>query len=590
MKEHMTLDASPSTDLWSTLADDLSYYDAICELVDNAIDNAKRTNQDDLGIDIRYYSDSDPAGERLVIKDNSGGVPSDNLEALIKMGESGLKQANGSIGVYGLGLKRAFTKLGSNTEILTHETNSDYTVKIPLQDGWNERDSLEVTSYRIDDDEQESIARGMTKLTFHNPTFDFGNTRNELEDRLSKTYDKYLQEGVTDIELSLTLHEDNVRPPKQPDWSYNPFGLHPRVYEGVEIDPDIADLDKPVELSITVGLIREDSELAGTDIFCQNRKIVHSDTTQRGGFGNWSSGYLGNYNREVHFKMILEFHTTGDKQSLPWNSSKSDVDITSPVFTAAIKEARKVAQPYKKIRDDIPISFIEPYGPNDAMSYNNGKKQMCKKYLQTNEYPQDEKCDLDDAKDFIGRVKALADCHARFGIICENSVTKKRVRKGYRKQVEVAFEWDKEELTELNLEPTQLSTDNCDEKYRELKMWAEKDAEAGVYDNSLEKWQEPLYKRSLIQEGVDLEALEETKVLDREAVTPEEETQSQHDIGSEQQNHSSINYREYKVRIPRYLSDQMYDSFDLGANPTADEVETQIEEFLKSVIRMNANN
>ena len=67
------------------------------------------------------------------ITDNCGGIPWDNRNYAFRMGrphgsDSGVP---GSVGVYGIGMKRAIFKIGKYCSIFTRNGNDQYEIEIP---------------------------------------------------------------------------------------------------------------------------------------------------------------------------------------------------------------------------------------------------------------------------------------------------------------------------------------------------------------------------------------------------------------------------------------------------------------------------
>ncbi|WP_082256432.1 ATP-binding protein [Haloferax sp. ATB1] len=89
---------------------DVNPRSAIKELVDNAIDNWRRLENEngELLVEIEHLSadESETGQEELVIRDNSGGLEEENLKMFFALGESAKESTESSIGAFGIGCKR----------------------------------------------------------------------------------------------------------------------------------------------------------------------------------------------------------------------------------------------------------------------------------------------------------------------------------------------------------------------------------------------------------------------------------------------------------------------------------------------------
>jgi len=83
-----TYDLKPSKEAYRAIKSDVTPVSAFKELIDNALDNWARVSQqtDDIWIRIEHQKE-DEEQEEIVIRDNSGGVPEDDVGMLFALGE-----------------------------------------------------------------------------------------------------------------------------------------------------------------------------------------------------------------------------------------------------------------------------------------------------------------------------------------------------------------------------------------------------------------------------------------------------------------------------------------------------------------------
>ena len=128
------VDASPVKSFFvSMLTRDIKLEEAILDLLDNCVDGILRSNGGNgakpyagFKAEIEFNSDS------FSISDNCGGIPWDLHDYAFRMGRSPDRKpdAPGSVGVYGIGMKRAIFKIGRDCLISTRNADDRYEVEI----------------------------------------------------------------------------------------------------------------------------------------------------------------------------------------------------------------------------------------------------------------------------------------------------------------------------------------------------------------------------------------------------------------------------------------------------------------------------
>lgn len=116
---------------------DIDLDDAVLDLLDNCVDGALRVEGFDPANEQLYtgYGASlNFSGTMFKIKDNCGGISDELIESAFRLGRPfGDKTDSGlpTVGMYGIGMKRAIFKMGRECVIETRTAKSGYRIVIP---------------------------------------------------------------------------------------------------------------------------------------------------------------------------------------------------------------------------------------------------------------------------------------------------------------------------------------------------------------------------------------------------------------------------------------------------------------------------
>lgn len=133
--QYEPVDASPVKSFFVTmLTRDIKLEEAILDLLDNCVDGILRSKKRNSGkkpyegfkAEIAFKKDS------FMISDNCGGIPWSLHSYAFRMGRASdhPADASGTVGVYGIGLKRAIFKMGKDCLISTQNGEHGYDVEI----------------------------------------------------------------------------------------------------------------------------------------------------------------------------------------------------------------------------------------------------------------------------------------------------------------------------------------------------------------------------------------------------------------------------------------------------------------------------
>ena len=152
-KEIERLNATPSKRLYLSIIADYDLNRSICELVDNGLDvwvRSGRTRKIIIKIAL------DKAQQTITVEDDAGGLPKSELRYVVGPGQTGTSPTDETIGIFGVGTKRAVVALAQDIKIKTRFRKQE-TYQIDLDDKWLEDDSWEIPVYEVNE-----IAEGST--------------------------------------------------------------------------------------------------------------------------------------------------------------------------------------------------------------------------------------------------------------------------------------------------------------------------------------------------------------------------------------------------------------------------------------------
>jgi hypothetical protein len=536
------LELTPSKETYKAIKADIDVTAAFKELIDNAIDNAIRERQSTVRVEIEHR---DSSGGEVVIQDDSGGIARDELDMLFALGESRKEGIRGSIGAFGIGAKKALMRLGRAFTVTSRHSESSTGWGYSIDQSWIDNDEEWTVPL-----EEYDLPPGHTALHVTEPNFNWERQQATIRDRLAQTYQLYLADNpVQDVGVHLELIIDGspVPPPNPPAYSYTPWDdLFPRRFEGIVLSP--SDIESTVELSVTVGLMETGDETeAGTDVFCQNRLVVHAARDPAGGF-DIPRG-LPAFRPEAHkrLKIQAEFTTDGDAADLPWNADKSRVRTDHPMMRAAREWIRDIADRYMQARyGEVPSAFFDPYTSDSEYAANDGEIAGPFDYREAfAELYQGRRSEINITErprakfTQIKKMQATVDAHARLGIRCDRvGWFEEWMLPTYHRLLDAAIEDSPfDSMTEVTKPvPDVVDAVDIDELIDEIDRLGAAHAEAGIRYTDPQPIEQPRYERALQQaaatQGMTLDELTPTADPESDLADESAKTESAEDADS----------------------------------------------------------
>lgn len=343
--------ASPTKDFFiSMITRDISLEDCILDLLDNAIDGARSqltratAHESSLTRFAGFHVEIFVAKEKFAIVDNCGGIA-------IKQAKSyafhfGRKRdapagAPESVGLYGIGMKRAMFKIGRTIVVKSSTATESFVVPIDVNT-WSDDDQN--WDFALEPGPAKSETGTVIEIVdlnigvgdeFADPVFVEG-----LKSMLARDYSLVLRDGLT-----VQVNEAPVLPFE--------FGwLESTDFEPVNFVYD----DGSVEVEITAGLSRvppeeddpggpqlPDTQYYGWFVVCNDRVVLAGNKDDKtvwgdGVFPGWHPQYNG-FSGTVSFR-------ADDPAKLPWTTTKRGVDQTAPIYRRAIVRMKECTRTY----------------------------------------------------------------------------------------------------------------------------------------------------------------------------------------------------------------------------------------------------
>jgi len=334
------VEASPAKAFFvEMITRDIELQDALLDLLDNCIDGVRRIGKTRGEHPYKgYHAYISFSEEEFVIEDNCGGIPFDIAKRYAFMMGRPSKYTNGdagTIGVYGIGMKRAIFKMGRSCVVLSHTPNKTFEVKITKE--WLDDDKdwkLEAypTKTELEAHGTKIVIRDLHKVV-RNEFAEGSEFRKEFLGVVTNAYSLLLEKGFT-------VKVNGVQVPARVpsllwDRSEEADALRPYIYradiDGVKVFLAVGFREKPETPSDIESEARPrySSEDAGWTIICNDRVTLPNDRSKQTGWG-WG-GVPSYHNQFIAISGFVFFE--GYPSDLPMTTTKRGVNANSDVYT-----------------------------------------------------------------------------------------------------------------------------------------------------------------------------------------------------------------------------------------------------------------
>jgi hypothetical protein len=326
------------------LTRDIDLHDAILDLLDNCVDGAIRTRSTEMAKEDSlegYWTKINFDGKRFTIEDNCGGIPWNIAKdyAFCMGHREDVHTKPGTIGVVGIGMKRAIFKMGR--ECYVHSNHKDDAFLVSIPPTWFESKEWGV----FDAEREKPSGRYGTIIEISELeegvqlAFGKGSTfRDAFESMVAEAYSYIIEKGFnvkingTDVKRKpIKLCFEDRDAPRKKGSLFRPYIYESKIKD-IEVFiavgyrsrmPTQEEQDNEVESSFRA---RE----SGWTIICNDRVVLSNDRTIKTG---WGFGGIPNFHNQFScIAGVVEFRSD-NIANLPITTTKRGIDSSKDIYT-----------------------------------------------------------------------------------------------------------------------------------------------------------------------------------------------------------------------------------------------------------------
>lgn len=327
------------------LTRDIELKDAVLDMLDNCLDGALRKNNNNpVNTSMPYegyYAKISFNKDRFSIIDNCGGIDEDlakNYAFRLGRPDTDRDKDLATVGVYGIGMKRAIFKIGQDAKVTSIHPRSSFEIAISPEwlkddDNWNlpfeniEKPDTEYGTHIEIGELYSAISK-----TFEDDFYDdfCATIKEQYSYIIQKGFKVYVNETLVEAKrLGLLVDEEALRNSKA--------GITPYIYEvsnnGLNIFLSVG-FYRPLpsdEEQIDEIEGRHSKDDAGWTIICNDRVIIANDKSSLTGWG--SSGAPAYHSQFVAISGVVIIRSK-DASLLPVTTTKRGIDVNSDIYWA----------------------------------------------------------------------------------------------------------------------------------------------------------------------------------------------------------------------------------------------------------------
>ena len=348
-----TVNSSPTKNFFiNMLTRDISLNDAILDLLDNCLDGALRSqnhisqNKNEKNYN-SFVAKITITKDNFTISDNCGGISRELAENYaFRMGKQNYEQNHdATIGIYGIGMKRAIFKIGRSAIVSTKRGREAFSVTIPAN--WADTDND--WTFEIKDNDLSCLPYDGTTISINDLTsgvaIQWGDQDaidyfvESLISEIKASYSLIIEKGFT---IYVNDHKVKANPIQlllSKDNGFKPY-IFKKTYDDVNVNlivvfyappPSDDDLDESVES-------KRSSADAGWTVVCNDRVVLYNDKSYITGWGE--AGVPQYHTQFIGIRGIVIFESTNPAK-LPMTTTKRGIDLSSPIYADVKNKMRE---------------------------------------------------------------------------------------------------------------------------------------------------------------------------------------------------------------------------------------------------------
>jgi len=403
--QYTPVDASPVKSFFvHMLTRDIKLEEAILDLLDNCVDGilrSKRTNNNTKKPYSGFWAEIEFKSDSFSISDNCGGIPWSLHDYAFRMGRASGRSPDGpgTVGVYGIGMKRAIFKMGKHCLIQTQNRSDAYDVEI--KPGWiaDEKEwhiPVRAAKQRMQQDGTTLVVGDLEPGISNRFGEDGKAFKSDLETMVATHYAFIIDKG-----FEVKINRDTVKPrPTRLIFDKRPRGakkeiIRPFIFKtkthGVEVFLAVG-FTRPIPSEDEIAREQEEKKYssldAGWTIVCNDRAVLYCDRSELTGWGE--AGVPRYHTQFIAVSGIVEFRSD-DASKLPTTTTKRGIDASSQLYLQIknkMREGMSIFTDYtnkwkgradesrKQIEAGTPLSFEQIKLETARLPFNTTKKSV----------------------------------------------------------------------------------------------------------------------------------------------------------------------------------------------------------------------
>ena len=349
-KDPNRINAAPSKEFFIyMLTRDVQLTRSIIDLLDNSVDGAKRLRGKERfdGLSVRI----ELAAEHFKIVDNCGGIPVKVARdyAFCFGRPKGAAETSNSLGLFGVGMKRTFFKLGNRFSVKSNCASERFEVDVDVNE-WVKEEETEPDDWHfrfsqleehLSEAERPAEVGTEIMVTELHPQiaaeFALSTLVKQLATEISEAHILSLQNGlgITVNGLPVQLLQDNLFVSDDIQPSFKEIAIPRPAIDGKE--------GEGVRVKFLAGLSKRDYQEGGWYVFCNGRLILRADKTSASVWGSQHS--VQQYHGDFAYFRGYAFFESAHSALLPWTTTKTGVDTDSAVYKVVQQDMIELTKP-----------------------------------------------------------------------------------------------------------------------------------------------------------------------------------------------------------------------------------------------------